>query len=195
MAIRRRRTHRGELQPSPVEEIAREGLVAAAAGEGAILTFVEGDERVQVADAISEAQTRLDQDTAYKIEVAASNIPAVGSVEKSHRVLAFGEWLSQSVEPRLPAIQAPALAVLSTSSDTVPSWFSAGQAVDKILLTAREYGLFASFMNQPMHYEDTRKQVADAVGHDVPQLILRIGYASTPPPMPRKGAESVIQDK
>ena len=194
MAIRRRRTHRGELETSPVEDGARAGLVGAALAEGAILTFVDGQERTAIAEAISEAQKRLDDDSAYKIEVSASNIPAVGSVEKSHKVLAFGEWASQSVDPGVPAMQAPALAVLSTTSDTVPSWFSAGQAIDRILLTAREYGLFASFMNQPMHYEDTRKAVADAVGHDVPQLILRIGYATPPPPTPREGAESVVKD-
>ncbi len=187
MAIRKRRTHRKSFKNKPVEEVARIGLANAVRIEGAELSFVEGDDRVRMAAIIREAQERLDRDEAYQAEVDASNIPAVGSVEDTP-IISHRDKSVESIDERSPATSAPALALLSTSADTVPSWLAAGQAVDRLLLTAREYGLFASFMNQPMHFVDTRQALAEFAGEAAPQLILRIGYGTAPPPTPRSAA-------
>jgi nitroreductase len=190
MAIRKRRTHRKPFDALLVEDKAREGLEAAAEKEGAFLSFIDGPQRPVLAKLIGEAQRRLDQDEAYRSEVAKANVAAVGTVEKADGSRLFGD---RSEDPEESAMKAPALAVLSTSTDTVPSWFCAGQAVDRLLLTAREFGLFASFMNQPTHFEDTRRSVSELTGKPVAQLILRIGYGSAPPPTPRKPVVAVSE--
>jgi len=48
------------------------------------------------------------------------------------------------------AEEAPVLAVLGTSQDDTEAWMHAGQALERVLLTARREGLQASFLNQPI---------------------------------------------
>lgn len=187
MAIRKRRTHRKPFSDQPVDQVTRDGLVAAAAAEDSALTILTADRQAALAKLIGDSQDRLSSDEAYHREVNASAIPAVGSVESGEPTV----QPASAEDPATAALQAPILAVLSTTTDTVPSWLTAGQALDRVLLTAREFGLFASVMNQPLHFADSRRAVAQIAGQPVAQMILRIGYGSEPQATTRLTADDV----
>lgn len=85
------------------------------------------------------------------------------------------------------------LAVLVTPSDGVADWIAAGQALQRVLLTATAAGLQASFLNQPVEIPSMRLQLArrlDLPGP--PQLLLRFGYGPSSAPTPRRPIEDVL---
>src|SRR6266536_2988554 len=71
----------------------------------------------------------------------------------------------------------PRIAVLSTDIEDDQAWVQAGQALERVLLTATSSVLAASFLNQALEYPVLRRQVRDLIGGRTwPQMILRIGY-------------------
>ncbi len=89
-----------------------------------------------------------------------------------------------------------ALFLLSTAGDDRTAWLTAGQAVQRLLLTATRAGLVASFLDQAIESPPLRSELANRLslpGH--PQLMLRIGYpwliASQ---SPRRPLDSTITD-
>lgn len=81
----------------------------------------------------------------------------------------------------------PVLAVLTVPRDDPRAWLSAGQALERVLLTAARWGLSASFLNQALYYDDLRRLVAATAGvRGYPQMIMRLGYAELPDPTPRR---------
>ena len=53
-----------------------------------------------------------------------------------------------------------------TESDDVTDWIAAGQAMQRVLLTATAAGLRASFLNQPIEISSMRLQLARALALD-----------------------------
>ena len=71
----------------------------------------------------------------------------------------------------------PRIAVLGTADEDERAWVQAGQALERVLLTATSSVLAASFLNQALEYPALRAQVRELVGgRSWPQMILRIGY-------------------
>ena len=86
----------------------------------------------------------------------------------------------------------PQLAVLSTATSTRADWLRAGQALQRVLLTATQHGIAACPLTQPLETSDTW-QVRDPVsGRGTPQLILRIGYGLPVPATPRRPVSEVL---
>ncbi len=86
----------------------------------------------------------------------------------------------------------PQLAVLSTATSTKVDWLRAGQALQRVLLTATQHGIAASPLTQPLESGDAW-QVRDPVsGRGSPQLILRIGYGLPMPATPRRPVNDVL---
>ncbi len=101
---------------------------------------------------------------------------------------------SPPVSPRPQRLAFPALAVLGTSDDLPINWFRAGEALQHALLVATSAGLSASFLNQPLHSDRLRPQVAKLLqerGH--PQIIVRLGHGKDIPPTPRRAVEEVMR--
>ena len=74
------------------------------------------------------------------------------------------------------AMDAPALAVLSTSEDRPTDRIAAGQAVQRICLTATKHGLAVGFLNQPCQVPELRSRLAQRLdGRTAPQAVMRIG--------------------
>ncbi len=81
----------------------------------------------------------------------------------------------------------PLLGMLSVRRDDRLGWLTAGQALERVLLTAAQWGLSVSFLNQALNREELTRpgdQPDEAALH--PQMLLRLGYAPLPDPTPRR---------
>jgi hypothetical protein len=84
-----------------------------------------------------------------------------------------------------------------TGGDTRRDWLAAGQALARVLLTARAAGVSATYLNQPLEVADLRPRITTLV-HDaadpgvpgrrggmpaaaMPQIVLRLGCAPGTP--------------
>jgi hypothetical protein len=89
----------------------------------------------------------------------------------------------------------PVLAVLGTPGDDLSGRVAAGQALQRVLLTACEHGLQASYLNQPVEIAPLRTQLQKLSGRaGAPQILLRLGYAeSQAPAAARRPLDAVIE--
>ncbi|MFI5100104.1 MAG: Acg family FMN-binding oxidoreductase [Actinomycetes bacterium] len=90
----------------------------------------------------------------------------------------------------------PVLAVLFTAADDPGSWVRAGQALQRVLLTATLHGISASFVNQPLEVPALRRTVlgpGNLQGH--PQMLLRLGRGTPVPPTPRRPLDEVTRQR
>ena len=85
------------------------------------------------------------------------------------------------------------LAVLWTDADTFAAQVEAGQALARVLLTARAMGIPASLVHQPFDGPDLRvlfPRSADIRG--AVQAVLRLGDGAGPAPTPRRPLDDVL---
>jgi hypothetical protein len=91
------------------------------------------------------------------------------------------------------AAGAPLLVCLGTAGDDPLAWLSAGQALQRLLLTATANRLHASFLNQPIETARLRpKLLALMPRRGQPQMLLRLGRGSRRTHTPRRGLEEVL---
>lgn len=213
MAIKKRRTNRQPFEDRPVPQPELDRLVGTAREEGATLHVVRDEhEKQALAALIAEGDRIQGSDARFRRELAAW----VHSNRAQSRdglpgyALGFGDLLAyagpfvvrtfdwgrgQAARDRQLAEGSPVLLVLTTEQDSEAAWLRAGQALDAVLLQARAYDLYASFLNQPIEVSALRPRVADLLGTDAhPQLILRMGYASPVDPTPRRPVREVLLD-
>ncbi|HEU5108797.1 MAG TPA: nitroreductase, partial [Micromonosporaceae bacterium] len=88
----------------------------------------------------------------------------------------------------------PTLVVLTTPGDRPHNWIRAGQALERVLLTATAHRLAATPLNQALEVPELRRLVTDlhTAGHA--QAILRIGYGEAVPATPRRAPSDVTED-
>jgi hypothetical protein len=89
----------------------------------------------------------------------------------------------------------PVVSVLTTSGDGPRDWLRAGQAMMRMLLTASDHGLAASYLNQPLEHRGLRAQVRTELAlAGYPQLVLRLGrpLGPWPPATPRRSPEELL---
>ena len=79
----------------------------------------------------------------------------------------------------------PQLAVLCTTSGSRSDWLRAGQALQRVLLTATLRDIAASPLTQPLETADAWLVRDPGSGFEYPQMILRIGYGLPVPRTPR----------
>ncbi|KAE8759179.1 nitroreductase [Paraburkholderia madseniana] len=81
----------------------------------------------------------------------------------------------------------PLLLCIATGADDAAAWLAAGQALERVLLTAADEGITASYLNQPIEVAPLRDTLRAALNLDgVPQLLLRIGRGRQTPHSPRR---------
>ena len=204
-AIPLRTTYRRAFSERPVPPEALEALEAAAAQEGARLVVLRGDERERLADLVGRGDAALFADRRWRRELAAwmhprrrgdglAYAPVAGAMARfvvSH----VDVGRRTGAKDRDLAEQAPAVAVLSTAADEPRDWLMAGQALQRVLLTAAADGIQASFLNQPLQAGDLRPAVGELIGgEDFPQVALRLGFPDGHvPPAPRRPVEEVLE--
>jgi hypothetical protein len=101
----------------------------------------------------------------------------------------------EGTKDRALAEGSPLLALIEMPRDTPRDWLAAGQALERLLLTACAAGLQASFLNQPIQVAPLRTRLRDLVcGDGMPQLLLRLGYPDeTVPASPRRPLDDVVE--
>jgi nitroreductase len=202
-AIPARRTYRRRFSEESVPATAVEELVAAARAERAELVVLDDDEREAVAEMVAEGDREQFSDPRWRRELAmwlhprrsgdglVQPVPQVARFVVSHLDMGGRTGAADAAL----ALESPLLAVLDTGTDSVADWMAAGQALQRVLLTACGDGLQASFLNQPLQVLELRPQVARELGRPDrhPQVLLRIGYPSEEvQPAPRRPLEDAL---
>ncbi|WP_442931345.1 Acg family FMN-binding oxidoreductase [Micromonospora sp. NBC_00330] len=204
-AIFRRHSNRRPFSPNPVPADARWRLIEAARAEGAWLEMVIGAGAVQAVAEIAHSANRfLERDSDYQAELtrwvrespAGDGVPieAGGPVPEPQDLLpqrAFG------VRARAPGRNfepEPLVAVLGSYGDSATDQIAAGQALQRVLLTATDSRLAVSMLSQPIEVPRAREQLRLALGkYGTPQMVMRIGYGQSGRPSPRRDVDEMIE--
>ena len=194
--VRQRRTHRGGFDPVPLPRGLLGTLREGAARDGAMLRIVADDgRRAALADAVQAAERIQRRDSARAGELArwapgpgsarADGVPPASYPARAEhtspdfpgRNFAHGHgWGLPPLSTTSPFRSAGVVGLLTTAGDRPQDWISAGQALQRILLTASTCGVAAALHTQPLEVgwlrESIRTQLSDGA---YPQLILRFG--------------------
>jgi nitroreductase len=205
-AIERRHTSRQPFSNRPVPPGVLAELTEAASLEGAILHILDHNETVRVLQLVSDAERAQRADPAYGAELA----QWVGGPRDRDGIpdTALGPRSPDSPTPVrdfTPGQQAgpvgyawfetiPQLAVLSTRSGSTADWLRAGQALQRVLLTATARGIAATPLTQPLETGDAWLVRDPRSGSEQPQMILRIGYGLPTPAAPRRPVADVLDE-
>jgi nitroreductase len=203
-AIPKRQTNREPFSSQAVPPGIRAELADAATAEGAILHFLDHNEAVRVLDLAADAERYLLADPAYRAELArwvggqreSDGIPdsALGpsSAEGHSPVRAFTPDRRQGQGRYAWFEEHPQLVVLSVRSGSRKEWVAAGQALQRVLLTATARGISSCPLTQPLETADAWLVRDPRSGTEQPQMILRIGYGlPVPPGAPRRPVSDV----
>ncbi|MGH9248508.1 MAG: Acg family FMN-binding oxidoreductase, partial [Acidimicrobiales bacterium] len=193
-AITNRHTCRRAFDQTPVEQKIVQDLRNAAFAEGAWLFDVPDEQRNTVTWLVTDADFIQMSEPAFRRELAhwmrtshpvrddgmpgyALGLSELQSVVGPLMVRTFDIGTSQAAKDEELSRWSALLAVIVTSSDDTPDWVAAGQALQRVLLTATAAGLQTSFLNQPIEISSMRVQLGRELGlPGHPQLLLRFGY-------------------
>lgn len=202
-AIERRHTNRQPFTGQPVPAGVRAKLTEAASLEGALLHILDHAEAARLLQLAGDAELAQFADPAYRAELARwaggqrhrDGIPAtaLGPIPTGSLVPIrnFAPGRPQPVcyaqfEP------APQLAVLSMPHGGPAEWLRAGQALQRVLLTATAAGVATSLLTSPLETEDAWLVRDPHSGIEQPQMILRLGYGPPVPPTPRRPVSEIL---
>jgi hypothetical protein len=194
--VRARRTHRGGFDLAPLPPGLLATLREGAARYGALLRIVADDgRRAALAAAVQEAE-RAHRLAGERVAELARWAPAPGSARADGVPPTSYPARAEHTDPDFPGRDfacgrgwglpplsttprfrsAGVAAVLTTADDRPADWVNAGQALQRILLTASACGAAAALHTQPLELgwlrESIRTQVSDGA---CPQLVLRFG--------------------
>jgi Nitroreductase family len=89
----------------------------------------------------------------------------------------------------------PLVAVLGSAGDTPADQITAGQALQRVLLTATDAGLATSMMSQPIEVVAARDQLRRSLRRSgTPQMAVRIGYGQPGRLAPRRDLSEVVEE-
>jgi nitroreductase len=202
-AIEARRTNRSPFSSRPVPPGVLAELADAARLEGAVLHFPDREEASRLLHLANDAESMLLADPAYRAELARwaggkRNYDGIPDEAAGPRD-AGGATPVRDFLPARPQSaryawfeQEPQLAVLSTPADDRPDRLRAGQALERVLLTATVRGLAAAPLTQPLETADAWLVRDPRSGGEYPQMILRFGYGLPVAPAPRRPIGDVL---
>ncbi len=203
--IERRRTYRKRFADKPIDEEVVRQLERATAVEGAWLKPLQSEQlRHDAAALVAEGDAIQWANPSWRRELAAwmhprrrgdgLTVPGLAAPVAQLVVRTFNMGGGVGAKDKELAEASPLLAVLGTQRDDVNAWILAGQALQRVALTACRLGLQASYLNQPLQVASLRSKLQDLVGGvGLPQLLLRFGYPTGElPQTPRRPVEDVI---
>jgi nitroreductase len=201
-AIPARSTNRRPFSSRPVPPGILAELVAAASLEGAALHLPGQEESQRLLRLAADAERDLLADSGYRAELAQwaggerdrEGIPgsAIGPRDPSGHT-PVRDFRAGSVEYAWFE-ENPQLAVLSTGGGTRSDWLRAGQALQRVLLTATARGIAASPLTQPLETADAWLVRDPRSSSGKPQMILRLGYGLPVPASPRRPVAEVLDE-
>jgi nitroreductase len=204
-AVPRRHSNRYPFLDTAVALDVRTELIAAARTEGGWLDLILGPIGLDmVAQLVRAADRVLVANPAYLAEVAAWTRPDVGAVDgvprrsggpapEPHDLLAVRDFGGARRSPGHDFESDPLVGVLGGPADTPRDDVAAGQALQRVLLTATRLGLSTSLMSQPIEVETAREQLRLGLRRQgSPHMLLRFGYGVPGTPTPRRPIEDVL---
>ena len=211
--VRKRRTHRGAFDPEPLPPDLLAALRSGAARDRAALRIVADDgRRAALATAVETAEHQLRQDSERLRELARWT-PAPGSAcrdgvpptsyparaEHTHpdfpgRDFARGHGWGMPPPSSATSIRAAGVAgLLTTAADRPLDWVNAGQALQRILLTASASGAAVALHSQPLELPWLRQFIRTRLSDGAyPHLVLRIGVVTQVAVSVRRDPEDVL---
>ena len=201
-AIPARHTNRRPFSARAVPPGVLAELVLAARLEGAGLDLPGRDETRRLLGVVADAEFDLLADPGYRAELARwaggdrdqDGIPggAAGPRDPRGRT-PVRDFLGGAAADYEWFEDAPQLAVLSTQGNMREDWLRAGQALQRVLLTATQRGVATGILTQPLETRDAWLVRDPDTGSGWPQLILRIGYGLPAPASPRRPVHDVLE--
>jgi len=204
-AISKRRTNRRPFRDVEVRDEVLDQLAVAARVEGGHLAIADDTSRNSILALVRTANEWQAEDAAYTEELwnwterpsaSGDGIPvrSFGPVD-DREVLPLRDFGAARPETprRLARFEAtPTIAVLYSATDRPVDWLRAGQALERVLLTATVRGVATTPITAPTELPELRR-LLDA-GDDIrcAQVILRLGYGSPCPPTPRRPVSDVV---
>jgi hypothetical protein len=164
-AISLRCSNREPYRDDEVPPGARTELAQAAKSEGCVLRFLDDNEAVRVRRLATDAERELLGNPAYRAELTRwvsmerrdDGIPAEALGPRSS---AGRDPVRDFAPSRPPPVryaefeQASQLAVLSVQADSVPQWIAAGQALERVWLTATCHRIALCPLTLPLETAD-----------------------------------------
>jgi hypothetical protein len=206
-AIPRRRSNRRPFWPDPVPPQVRAGMVDAARSEGCWLDLLVGMTALAgFAEIAGSAERVLRRDFGYQAEMSAwthadgasDGVPvtAGGPIAEPQDLLPQRPFGDRRRGPGRDFEPEPLVAILGTGMDRPTDQLTAGQALQRVLLTVTDAGLCSSMISQPIEVPAARDQLRRSLGRSgVPQMTLRVGYGEPAPVTPRRGIDEVLADE
>jgi nitroreductase len=199
-AIPERHTNRKPFSEAAVSAQDRTKLAHAAESESCWLAVI-GDpgQRARLHGMLGAANADLMADPAYRDEFSkwvgrtdgADGVPLAAAgpvphVQDAWTIRDFGAGQARERTPGKDFEAEPLLAVLASHVDGEYAQLQAGQAMQRVLLTATSFGLSASFLSQLVEVPRVRGDLHRLIGPTLyPQAVLRIGYGSPVAATPR----------
>jgi hypothetical protein len=203
-AIPARRTNRSPFSGRPVPAGILAELAQAAQREGAMLHFPDHQEAVRLLSLARDTERQLLAEPAYRAELVRwaggardrEGIPDAALAPRDPTGAApVRDFAAARPGPVRYAWfeERPQLAVLATPSCSRADWLRAGQALQRILLTATLRDVASSPLTQPLETPDAWLVRDPQSGFEYPQMILRFGYGLPVPHSPRRPVSEVLE--
>jgi len=203
-SIWQRHTSRVPFSGRRVPPAVQSALEGAASTEFTLLRLLSAADAAQVTRLAAAAGMELAGNFDHRVELCRwigtdgdDGVPAAALGSQPDRdpapVRDFGYASPMTPRPSGSYEPVPHLTVLATAHDQPADWLRAGQALQRVLLTATVHGVAASFLYQPMELHDTR-QPEDGwwPWPECPQIIIRFGYGPPGPETPRRRVEDIL---
>jgi nitroreductase len=203
-SIWQRHTSRAPFSGQGLSDTVRCALEQAAAAEFAMLRMLDDNDAATVLQLTAAAEEELAKDFDHRVELCRwigaegdDGVPAAALGSRPGRVPApvrdFGYASPTNPRPSGNYEPLPHLAVLATARDDRADWLRAGQALQRVLLTATVNGVAASFLYQPMELHDMRQTGDDWwPWPECPQIIIRFGYGPRGAETPRRPVADTV---
>jgi nitroreductase len=203
-AVAHRRSNRAPFWPDPVSADLRARLVAAARAESVWLDLLIGMTALSgFAEVAQSADRVLARDPEYQAELShwartdtdGGGVPitAAARAGEPQDLLPQRAYADRPRAPGRDFEPEPLIAVLGSTGDHPVDQISAGQGLQRVLLTATNGGLSTSMISQPIEVPSAREQLRRSLGRSgTPQMAIRIGYGQPGSPTPRRDLDDVL---
>lgn len=209
-AIPRRRTNRKPFLPEPIPTSLLTELRQAAKTERAWLATLTPAHLRILRTLIRQAHDVQQGDPAFVAEWAqwigrdaasTDGVPtrSSGPLPEPQDQWVLRDFSAGQARPRVVGKDyepEPFIAIIGSFHDLPLTHLQAGQAMQRVLLTATSAGLSASFLSQVVEVPGTRTQLRELIGGALwPQTVLRLGYGSPMPPTPRRAVQDILDSQ
>jgi hypothetical protein len=203
--IPRRHTSRTPVRSEPLSQDDRLCLIRAALQANAELTWLPESQLDSVLELVLDTDLREIHDWHRSAERThwiggtrpRDGVPSVALGPRATHYPAavrdLGTAPLDRTRPRAAFEDHPALAVLSVERDEPADQVAAGIALERILLTATSRGMAASFLNQPLEYDDLRRRIQRTTGKSgFADMVIRFGRNRVPAVTGRRPVAEVV---